>query len=98
MNSGINGEARPANQQLPATPDQPRYWFPAKRYGWGWRPPSTWEGWVVLGVYVGLLVALCVLVPADRYPNWFWAGFGTLITTFIAICWWKGEPPRWRWG
>jgi hypothetical protein len=53
---------------------------------------------VVLAVYVGLLIALCVLVPADRRPYWFWAGFGTLIAAFIAICWWKGEPPRWRWG
>ena len=98
MNSGINGEPRPANQQLPATPNQPRYWFPAKTYGWGWSLPSAWEGWVVLGVYLALLVALIVLVPADRHPNWFWTGFGTLIATFIAICWWKGEPPRWRWG
>ena len=47
---------------------------------------------------IGLLVVLCVLVPADRHPYWFWAGFSTLIATFIAICWWKGEPPRWRWG
>jgi len=53
---------------------------------------------VVLGVYVGLLVALCVLVPADRHPNWFWAGLALLVTALIAICWWKGEPPRWRWG
>jgi hypothetical protein len=30
------------------------YWFPAKRYGWGCGPPSTRQGWVVLGVYVGL--------------------------------------------
>lgn len=31
----------------------------------------------MLGVYVGLLVALCVLVPADRHPYWFWARVGT---------------------
>lgn len=29
----------------------PRYWFAAKRYGWGWTP-ATWEGWVVLGTYI----------------------------------------------
>jgi hypothetical protein len=85
---------QPDDPSLP----KPRYWFPAKRYGWGWGLPSTWEGWVVLGVYVGLLVALCVLVPADRYPNWFWTGLTSLVTTLITICWWKGEPPRWRWG
>jgi len=83
--------------ETPGKPDQPRYWFPAKRYGWGWGPPSTWQGWVVLGVYVGLLVALCVLVPADRHPYWFWAGLIWLVAGLIAICWWKGEPPKWRW-
>ena len=25
-----------------------KYWFPAKRYGWGWGPPNNWQGWVVL--------------------------------------------------
>jgi hypothetical protein len=53
---------------------------------------------VVLGVYVGLLVGLCVLVPADRYPNWFWVGLLALVAGLIAACCWKGEPPRWRWG
>ncbi len=78
--------------------DQPRYWFPAKRYGWCWGPPSTWQGWVVLAVYLPLLIAFTLLVLSDRYPFWCWAALGTLIATFIAICWWKGEPPRWRWG
>ena len=76
----------------------PRYWFPAKRYGWGWGLPSTWEGLVVLVGYLALLVALILLVPVDRHPNWFWTGLGTLIASLIAICWWKGEPPKWRWG
>lgn len=25
-----------------------KYWFPAKRFGWGWGLPSAWQGWVVL--------------------------------------------------
>lgn len=79
-------------------PNPPRYWFPAKTYGWGWGLPRTWEGWVVLGVYLALLVALILLVPADRRPTLFWAALGTLIASLIAICRWKGEPPKWRWG
>jgi hypothetical protein len=79
-------------------PSKSLYWFPAKTYGWGWGLPSTWQGWVVLGVYVGLLVGLCVLVSADRHPCWFRTGLTSLVITLIAICWWKGEPPRWRWG
>jgi hypothetical protein len=30
-------------------------WFPAKKYGWGWGPPCTWQGWVVMVVWVGLV-------------------------------------------
>ena len=67
--------------------EQPRYWFPAKRYGWGWGLPSTWEGWVVLVGYLALLLALIVFVPADRYANWFWTGLMALVATLIAICW-----------
>jgi hypothetical protein len=21
-----------------------------------------------------------------------------LSAVLVAVCWWKGEPPRWRWG
>ena len=52
----------------------------------------------MLAVYVALLVVLILLMPVDRNPNWFWTGLGTLIASLIAICWWKGEPPKWRWG
>ena len=31
------------------------YWFPAKRYGWGWGIPNRWQGWLVLAVFAGLL-------------------------------------------
>ena len=39
---------------LPTDPNE--YWFPAKRYGWGWGLPSRWQGWVVLAIYAVLLV------------------------------------------
>ena len=28
--------------------DRDQYWFPAKRRGWGWGPPTVWQGWAVL--------------------------------------------------
>ena len=31
------------------------YWFPAKRYGWGWGVPNTWQGWVVVAVFAALI-------------------------------------------
>ena len=35
-------------------PDDSRYWFPAKRYGWGWGLPATWEGWAVMAGFFRL--------------------------------------------
>ena len=37
-------------------PQDPEYWFPAKRYGWGWGLPATWQGWTVLAAFL-ILVA-----------------------------------------
>ena len=71
-----------------------RYWFKAKRYGWGWGLPSTWQGWLVLGGYLlinGVAVLLLeeedviyVLLPATA--------------ALVVVCAAKGEPARWRWG
>jgi hypothetical protein len=77
--------------------DKPTYWFPAKRYGWGWGPPVTWQGWVVMGVWVAVLVAGAIVL-AGRH----WVGYGVflamMVAGLIAVCWMKGERPRWRWG
>ena len=42
--------------------EQPKYWFRAKRYGWGWGLPLCWQGWVVMGVWLAVLVPLVVLL------------------------------------
>ncbi len=76
-------------------------WFKAKRYGWGWYP-VTWQGWVVLVVYVGLALAFSLTV--DETSSVREVVFTcllpvTLLTaTLIRICYKKGERPRWRWG
>ncbi len=77
---------------------QHRYWFPAKRYGWGWGPPTTWQGWLVLIAFVGLLVAGAIMLPPNRHPGSFLVFVAILSGLLIAVCWLKGEPPRWRWG
>ena len=33
-----------------------RYWFPAKRYGWGWGFPSAWQGRIVLAIFAVLVL------------------------------------------
>lgn len=77
--------------------DAKRYWFPAKRYGWGWGVPSTWQGWVTMAVWL-VLIAIDAIFVAERNLFLFQAIAIGLSIILIAICCWKGEPPRWRWG
>jgi hypothetical protein len=77
-------------------PQKQRYWFPAKRFGWGWGPPTTWQGWVVLAVWV-----VATVVGARRLTHRPGALVLYVLMTaavLIAICFAKGERPRWRWG
>lgn len=76
----------------------PRYWFAAKTYGWGWGLPLTWEGWMVMLAYLTLLPCAVALFPPQRGMPGFLASVFGLSAGLIAVCWWKGEPPRWRWG
>lgn len=72
------------------------YWFPAKTHGWGWGPPSTWQGRVVLGLFAVLTMvgAVMILPGSGALP---YLGYCVLLcAALIGICWAKGEPPRWR--
>lgn len=78
--------------------DHKKYWFRAKRYGWGWGLPAAWQGWGILIGFIGLLILFSVFFnPAER-----WVSF--IISVMIAsallllVCYLKGEPPKWRWG
>ncbi len=75
----------------------PRYWFPAKRYGWGWGPPRVWQGWAVLAAYTAALLAPVFLLP-ERPAVWVVVMvFGTAV--LLWTCGRKGEPlAGWRWG
>lgn len=78
---------------------QPKsYWFPAKRYGWGWGLPTAWQGWVVLLVYVAIVVLLIWRVPPHSHPSSF-VGLVVVASLLLGlVCWLKGEPPSWHWG
>jgi hypothetical protein len=75
-----------------------KYWFPAKRYGWGWGLPSTRQGWLVLIAYIVSVGLLAGLALPGFHPIVFGAGTLGLSGVLVAICWLTGEPPRWRWG
>jgi len=75
-----------------------RYWFPAKRYGWGWGPPTTWQGWVVMVGWLGVLLAGIRAIGLRGHPVAHVAFAIAMCVVLVLICYWKGEPPRWRWG
>lgn len=78
--------------------DQNNYWFPAKQYGWGWGPPRTWQGWAVLVTFAVLLAAgAFILLPDGRTLSFLGYAFA-LCALLTAVCYLKGERPRWRWG
>ena len=48
------------------------YWFPAKRYGWGWGLPVRWQGWVVMAVFAASMlggVRSCCFLAGAREPS-----------------------------
>lgn len=77
-------------------------WFSSKKYGWGWAPAS-WEGWVVLGTYLIVIVLNFFRINGQTHsvsdtlisfiPE------TSVLTFFLTyICIKTGEEPRWRWG
>ena len=78
--------------------ERPKVWFPAKQYGWGWDLPVCWQGWVVLLAYIVLLPAGAFVFRPDRQMPQYLAYTGILTGLLIAVSWWKGEKPAWRWG
>jgi len=79
-------------------PDGQTYWFPAKRYGWGWGLPITWQGWVVMAAFAVLVLAGAVILLPGGGQIAFVSYVALLCVLLVAICWLKGEPPKWRWG
>jgi drug/metabolite transporter (DMT)-like permease len=75
-----------------------KFWFPAKRYGWGWGPPVAWQGWAVLGIFFGLVVAGVWWFPPQTSAPAYVAYVFALSVALTLVCWITGEKPRWRWG
>jgi uncharacterized membrane protein YhaH (DUF805 family) len=71
-------------------------WFHAKRYGYGWGLPARWQGWLALLVFFAALAAGAGLARSHRIAFVVYvAAWGVAL---VALCAWKGESPRWRWG
>jgi len=79
-------------------PGDKKYWFPAKKYGWGWGPPTCWQGWAIMAVWFVLLVSgeVTLMVSRQIVASVLYVILLSALLTFA--CYVKGEPPRWRWG
>ena len=75
-----------------------QYWFRAKQYGWGWGLPNTWHGWVVLALFVVALTLVFNFFPPATDLVFFSIGVAVTSALLVAVCFIKGEPPKWRWG
>lgn len=76
----------------------PKYWFRAKRYGWGWGLPTAWQGWVALAVHLGLVLLGLYLFPPNKAFASFIVYAAIVSALFFGVAYLKGEPLRWRWG
>src|SRR5438874_658846 len=79
------------------------YWFKRHRYGYGWTP-STWQGWMVIGVYLLFLAFLLSAlggITSDNATGGMEAFlFGLILSTFclFAVTFKTAPPIKWRWG
>src|SRR5258708_22000818 len=81
-----DGESPMSNKQT--------YWFPAKRYGWGWGLPSSWQGWVVLAAFIGLLGDGFLIFQPNKELGPLLAYVALRTSVLIAISSLKAQPPR----
>jgi predicted membrane protein len=72
-----------------------KIWFVNKTYGYGWTP-YTWEGWLVLLVWLTLFIPLTFLIVYNLILSML--GIFFITGLLIYICYKKGEKPRWQWG
>ncbi|PID78006.1 MAG: hypothetical protein CSB21_02640 [Deltaproteobacteria bacterium] len=67
------------------------FWFPKKKYGFGWGLPNTWQGWIILLIYFFLLIVGIPLLNSFAGVVIYLVYFAILTVIFIFIVWKKGE-------
>lgn len=82
-------------------PDKP--WFAAKRYGYGAGLPISWEGWLVLVLYLLMVIGAAAGLPLVLPEATAMAGLSVVVIVatlvFLVICIRKTRGGwRRRWG
>ena len=78
--------------------EENEYWFPAKRFGWGWSWPTVWQGKLVVAVFYVLVFAGAFVLLPGQGTTPFVLYVILLTVLLVVVCLIKGEPPHWRSG
>lgn len=81
------------------------YWFKRKLYGWGWVPAKR-QGWLIIGLFLiyigwtakGFAKHAEAQAVADGEVTSFMLRIALGLAVLLAVCYYKGEKPRWQWG
>ena len=73
------------------------YWFPAKRYGWGWAFPCAWQGWATFIIFIAVVSILSFAINPNANLLLFFVSIVGCAGVLLLVCYAKGEPPKWRW-
>lgn len=69
------------------------YWFPAKKFGFGWGLPHTWQGWVSVAVFLLCLGLATYFVQPRQHPFLYPLLVVAVSAGFLVLLYLKGEPP-----
>jgi hypothetical protein len=76
--------------------DDREYWFHAKKYGWGWWLPATWQGWTTYAAYFAVVAGCLVSIQTELHRAICIVAITALLIIVVVL---KGERPlAWRWG
>ena len=68
------------------------YWFKAKRNGYGWGLPGSWQGWLFFVPWLLLCIGT-VRELAVRGKAFYTVALALETVVLVLVCYWKGEPP-----
>jgi len=78
-------------------PDRDEAWFSPRRYGYGAGLPIAWQGWVLLGAYLIMVLAASFLIRRSPFAYAAILAVATLVTIAVSAARTRGGW-RWRWG
>jgi len=71
-----------------------KYWFPAKPSGFGWGPPTSWQGWAFLVGWIGVLLFGSPVLGSNTLSAFMF--FVGMTAVLMLVIFFKGErrPPK----